>query len=105
METNQPLLYRAFFQDADGVGVTGLTVTVDVYDGDGSLIVNNQAATEIAGGFYKYDVAASLNTDAGEYLALFKTASTSVRDRQLPALISVIQYRDTTLPTMIPNDP
>lgn len=43
-----------FFTD-EGVPKTGLSPVIDVWESDGTHVVNAQGATEIAGGFYFYD--------------------------------------------------
>ena len=66
--------FFAFFIE-NQIGKTGLTVTVDVRNvSTGSLVVNNQSATEIGSGFYKYTYSAT----SGDYVAVFKTATTTV---------------------------
>ena len=88
--TGVALTFYAHYVDTDGVSVTGLTVTVDVYEGvTASPIVTAAAATEQANGLYYY-VLSSGSVDAdGAYIAIFETASTSVAQRHLPALQSV----------------
>jgi hypothetical protein len=44
----------AFFTE-EGTPKTGLSPTVSIWKLDGTVIVNAQAMTEIAGGFYYYD--------------------------------------------------
>jgi len=44
----------AFFTD-NGTPKTGLSPKIDVWKLDGTQVVNAQAMTEIAGGFYYYD--------------------------------------------------
>jgi len=56
-----------------GLGVTGLTVTVDVYR-NGTEILSAQATTEKGDGLYYYQMASGSNTAAGVYIAIFKTA-------------------------------
>jgi len=48
------MLLTAFFSDK-GVPKTGLSPTIDVWKDDATHVVNAQAMTEIAGGWYKYD--------------------------------------------------
>lgn len=67
------------------VGKTLLTVTVDVYR-NGSLIVTGGAATEVGDGLYTYTLAAGSVTVAGHYRAVFKTATTTVDQRDIAAL-------------------
>lgn len=70
------MLLIAFFSDK-GVPKTGLTPTIDVWEDDATHVVNAQAMTEIAGGFYKYDFAGydeskeySIRADGGVGLTL-----------------------------------
>jgi hypothetical protein len=41
-----------------GVGKTGLTPLITIWDSDATIIINAVAMSEIAGGFYKYDFTA-----------------------------------------------
>lgn len=50
------MILIAFFSDK-GVPETGLSPTIDVWEDDGTHVVNAENMTEIAGGFYKYDFA------------------------------------------------
>lgn len=50
------MLLTAFFSDK-GVPKTGLSPAIDVWEDDGTLVVNAQAMIEIAGGWYKYSFA------------------------------------------------
>jgi hypothetical protein len=79
--------YKVFgFFTATKTGKTGLTVTVDVRNPAGALVVNNQAATEIGGGVYSYTHTTATEAD---YLAVFKTADTTVDAQHVPALAAV----------------
>lgn len=81
-----PVFY--FFFTASKQGKTGLTVTVDVYNGStGALLAANQAATEIGGGLYKLSYAST----AVDLLAKAKTADTSVDLQHVAALVSYEQ--------------
>lgn len=71
-------LFYAFYTTS-GVGTAGLTVTCDVRDSSGNLLVNNQSATGVGGGVYKY-LYSSNNKD--DFIAVFKTA-TSVDVKQI----------------------
>ena len=44
----------AFFSE-NGTPKTGLSPTIDIWKIDGTKVINAQAMTEIAGGFYNYD--------------------------------------------------
>lgn len=74
-------IFYGFFV-ASKLGKTGLTVTVDVY-GESGILVSGASATEIAGGLYKY---AYTPASAGNYIAIFKTADTSVDQQEIPSL-------------------
>jgi hypothetical protein len=75
-QIGQAVTFYAFFQ-ASGLGATGLTVTVDVWNPAGTQIVTGGSATAIGGGFYKYTLASGSVTAAGGYLCVFKTAGTA----------------------------
>lgn len=66
---------------ANGVGATGLPVTVDVRNPAGTEIVTAAAATEVGDGLYSYTLSSNLNAAEGDYHAVFKTTDGSV-DRQ-----------------------
>lgn len=80
--------YFAHFIESK-LGKTGLTVTVDVWAPDNTKIVNNAAATEIGGGLYCYTLSGTLTATEGDYPALFKTATTTVDQREIPALWTI----------------
>lgn len=92
-QLDNSLLALAFFSNISGEGVTGLTVTVDAW-----RVVNNagtpsatqvltaQTVTEIGGGVYGRVLASSNVNAEGNYVFVFKTTSSLVRDKQLPAL-------------------
>lgn len=69
-------------------GVTGLTVTVDVYNAAGTLIVTAAAATEIGGGLYSYTLASGSTGTEGLYLAIFKTAG-DADQQHIPSLWAI----------------
>ena len=73
------------FYTANKTGTTGLTVTVDVYNPAGSLIVTAAAATAIGGGLYSYTLSTN-NSKEGEYAAIFKTTDTTVDSQHIPSL-------------------
>lgn len=84
-QTGAAIKFLAFFTESK-LGKTGLTVTIDVYDPAGSLIVNGGSATAIGGGLYGYTLASGSVTAEGEYAAIFKTAMTTVDQQHIPAL-------------------
>ena len=72
---------------ASKTGKTGLTVTVDVYeDTTGTPIVSGGSATELGGGLYYYTLASGSVDASGAYIAVFKTADSSVDQQHIPAL-------------------
>lgn len=78
---------------ATKVGATGLTVTVDVWEvqknGTATEIVTAGSATEIGDGLYRYLLVSGSVDAEGEYIAVFKTADSSVDQQHLPALWSI----------------
>lgn len=94
--------YCFFYDSTNNVGKTGLTVTVDVWRGsDASQLINDGSATEIGGGFYKYQLAAGSTATESEYVIVFMTTNTDVSQRQIPALWAVgkagIENLDATI--------
>lgn len=98
----------AFFADTGGTGVTGLTVTVDAWRVINSAgtpsptqVATDAAATSLGGGFYAYILAAASVTVEASYVFKFKTTSTSVRDKQLPAMWTVgvagVEFLDSSI--------
>ena len=77
------------------VGKTGLTVTVDVYEGTTATpIVSGGNATELAGGLYYYTLSSGSNDANGMYIAVFKTATTTVDLRHVPAAYMIPTWAD-----------
>ena len=78
---------------ASKTGKTGLTVTVDVWRiteaGVATEVVTGGAATEIGDGLYRYGLSAASVTAAGEYIAVFKTADSTVDAQHIPAIWTV----------------
>jgi hypothetical protein len=86
-----------FFFSANKQGKEGLTdVTVDIYAAsDGSKMEADQAATEIAGGLYKYSYS---TITADDFLAVAKTADATVDMKHVPALYkNLLQNLDATI--------
>lgn len=91
--TGESITFVAFFT-AGKVGKTGLTVTLDAHKinkATGSvtkdIIPAGSACVEVGSGLYMYRIAAGATTsDAGEYLAVFKTADTTVDQQHIPSL-------------------
>ena len=94
---------------ASKTGKTGLTVTVDVWRiteaGVATEVVTGGAATEIGDGLYRYGLSSVSVTDAGEYVAVFKTADATVDAQHLPALWTVgragVENLDATVSTRL----
>lgn len=82
------LTFVAFYTE-DGVGKTGLTVTVDVYGPAYTKIVTDGVVTAIGGGLYRYTLASVSVTAEGAYSAVFKTADVTVDQKHVPALWTV----------------
>lgn len=87
------LPFLAFFADDTSAGVTGLTVTVDVYRG-ATKIVTADSASEVGGGLYRYTLAAANNTGANTYTAVFKTTATTVANKQVAGAWAVADWVD-----------
>lgn len=81
------ITFAAFYVESK-VGKTGLTVTVDVYR-NGTAIVTDGATVEVGGGLYTYTLGSGSVTVEGEYLAIFKTATATVDQQHIPALMLV----------------
>lgn len=88
------LIFHGQFHDADGLGLTGLTVTCDVYrtalaDGTTSQVVTGGSASETGGGIYRYRYA-SADLSSYHYVANMKTTSTDVAQKHVAALGLVV---------------
>jgi len=83
-QTGVALKFYAHYVESK-VGKTGLTVTVDVYRNDVEIVTAG-AATEVGDGIYKYELASGSNNAEGEYLSIFKTATSTVDQQHIPAL-------------------
>jgi hypothetical protein len=68
---------------SNGVGATGLTVTVDVRNAAGTEVITAAAAVELGDGLYSYTLAADQNTAEGDYHAVFKTTDGSVDQQHI----------------------
>jgi hypothetical protein len=78
------LTFLAFYSE-DGLGKTGLTVTIDVYR-NGSEIVTAGNATAVGDGLYSYTLASGSVNAEGLYAAVFKTATDTVDQQHIPSL-------------------
>lgn len=68
---------RAFFQNADGEGLAGLTVTVDYTDESGNATVGQAASAGAIAGEYYYSLAPDA---AGFWMWVFKDTTSAARD-------------------------
>lgn len=87
-QIGKSLTFVGYFT-ASQTGATGRTVAVDVYSPDGTKIVTDTSVgtvVEIGGGLYNYTLASGSVTSAGNYCAVFKTASDTVDVKQVPAM-------------------
>lgn len=82
-QLNQTVKFIAFFT-ANKQGKTGLTVTVDIYNPDGTLAVTAGTAIEMGDGLYSYSFGGTTTT--GDYLAVFKTADSTVDMQWIPSM-------------------
>jgi hypothetical protein len=78
------LTFLAFYTESK-VGKTGLTVTCDVWEGT-SEIITAGSAVEIGDGLYYYTLASGSVDASTNYVAVFKTATSSVDQQHIPAL-------------------
>ena len=93
------MLIMTYFSQ-DGVPKTGLSAKIDVWDAsDNSHDVNNQAMTEIDGGFYQYEFAGydtskdyAIRCDGGVSLPLSErySYSTNAEQKSVDALSTLI---------------
>lgn len=84
-QLNNSVKFMAFFT-ASKVGKTGITVTIDVFNPSGTKIVTDGSCTELGDGIYTYVLASTNTSSEGEYIAVFKTADTTVDMQQIPSL-------------------
>ena len=88
-ESGSSIIFYAHYIETKQ-GKTGLTVTVDVWrierDGTRTEIVAGANATEIGDGLYQYLLVAGSVTLPAEYIAVFKTATATVDQQDLPAM-------------------
>lgn len=80
----------AFYEDSDGVGKTGIAVTVFIRErnritGVTTYKVSGSSANEIGDGWYDYLISTA-DLDTYDYPTTFKTADSTVRSRNIPAL-------------------
>ena len=78
------LTFLAFYTESK-VAKTGLTVTADVWEGT-SEIITAGSAIEIGDGLYYYTLASGSVDANANYVAVFKTATSTVDQQHIPAL-------------------
>lgn len=102
-QVSNAVTFVAFFVESK-VGKAGLTVTVDVYAPDGTQLVTAGSAAEVGGGAYKYELGSGSTGSAGEYLAIFKTATSTVDQQHIPSLWVVgragVEHLDAPISTV-----
>ena len=89
-QLSNSLDFFSFFV-ASKLGVTGLTVTVDVWKhltstNTSSQIITAGSATEVGGGLYRYQLASESVTGEGEYICIFKTSSATPDQQHIPSI-------------------
>ena len=103
-QVSNNITFYAFFTYAKQ-GVTGLTVTADVYR-NGVSILAAQACTAVGGGIYSYTLASANVNAEGEYICLFKTAGT-VDQQHIPAIWCIakagVEYLDAQVTSRMPT--
>lgn len=106
-QVSNSIEFAAFFVESK-VGKTGLTVTVDIYRG-ATAIVTGASATEIGGGLYRYVLASGSTGTAGNYYAIFKTATTTVDAQHIAGVWTVgvagVEYLDDPISSRASGDP
>jgi hypothetical protein len=109
-QTGVALTFYAFYV-ASKQGVTGLTVTVDVWrintSASPTQVVTAGSATAVGGGLYLYQLASASVTVEGEYVAIFKTTSTTPDQQEIPAIWVVskagTEYLDASVASRLPT--
>ena len=108
--TGVALTFYAFYV-ASKQGVTGITVTVDVWRVNTSAsptqVVTAGSATAVGGGLYLYQLASASVTVEGEYIAIFKTTSSTPDQQHIPAIWVVskagTEYLDASVASRLPT--
>jgi len=109
-QTGVALTFYAFYV-ATKQGVTGITVTVDVWrintSASPTQVVTAGSATEVGGGLYLYQLASASVTVEGEYVAIFKTTSSTPDQQHIPAIWVVskagTEYLDASVASRLPT--
>jgi hypothetical protein len=88
-QTGNNITFYAQFLVSGAAG-TGLTVTCTVYKGsDGSTVVSAQAATEIGGGLYKYQLSSGSVPAEDDLVAVFNEAAATADQTDVPSMWSI----------------
>ena len=109
-QVSNSLNFYAFYV-ASKQGVTGLTVTCDVYkvdtSGSSTQLITAGSATAVGGGLYTYRLTSANTSGEGEYIAVFKTSSTIPDQQHIPAIWVVnkagVEYLDAATSTRLPT--
>ena len=109
-QTGVALTFYGFYV-ASKQGVTSLTVTVDVWRVNTSAsptqVVTAGSATAVGGGLYLYQLASASVTVEGEYIAIFKTTSSTPDQQEIPAIWVVskagTEYLDASVASRLPT--
>lgn len=109
-QVSNSLNFYAFYV-ASKQGVTGLTVTCDVYkvdtSGSSTQLITAGSATAVGGGLYTYRLTSANTSGEGEYIAVFKTSSTTPDQQHIPAIWVVnkagVEYLDAATSTRLPT--
>jgi hypothetical protein len=109
-QTGVALTFYAFYV-ASKQGVAGITVTVDVWrintSASPTQIVTAGSATAVGGGLYLYQLASASVTVEGEYIAIFKTTSSTPDQQEIPAIWVVskagTEYLDASVASRLPT--
>lgn len=109
-QVSNSLNFYAFYV-ASKQGVTGLTVTCDVYkvdtSGSSTQLITAEPATAVGGGLYTYRLTSANTSGEGEYIAVFKTSSTTPDQQHIPAIWVVnkagVEYLDAATSTRLPT--
>ena len=109
-QTGVALTFYAFYV-ASKQGVTALTVTVDVWrintSASPTQVVTAGSATAVGGGLYLYQLASASVTVEGEYVAIFKTTSSTPDQQHIPAIWVVskagTEYLDASVASRLPT--
>lgn len=98
LQSNETIIWYGFFR-SDGVGVTGLTVLIDIWkDTNVTREVADNECTELGGGFYRFE---QTSPTAGFRVAKMKTEDTTVDSKEVGCIQLVgkggIDYLDASV--------